>query len=427
MTPLSRALSFAIENPYSDFYRKKYGAKYHAYMRGNFSSIPPLVRDDIDAVPLYERIFVPKEMVHLVRSTSGSSGRRVTGFPMVEEPDLVQFRISIGFTKEEAESARYFSSYFKMNEVFSLLLFSLVGVVHEVELSDVNGGRVTMVDIKYPELTARLAKEAQADAIFIFPSPLLLLAPELTRAGVAGQIKLILLVGERMIESQRLAIVEAFPDARIENIYASTESQGIAAQTCPLFHTKKPNLIHPNNTYLFELLPSSGDESLPLSVGQEGEVVLTTLLPVVFPLIRFRTGDYAVVRQNGLCACGSPAPLVEILGRVELDRIKIPFGGISVAALEEAVRSLPLPVRDFSAVWIENETIPRLAISVYTDEIIPSSFADIVAKALKINSEESYFAIWGKGAVGELTLAREEVSSLEFLRSGKRKRLHIQR
>ena len=59
--------------------------------------------------------------------------------------------------------------------------------------------------------------------------------------------------------------------------------------------------------------PLSGE---PLPPGRPGELVLTTLQREALPLIRYRTGDMAVLTETP-CACGSPLPrLQRVLGRI---------------------------------------------------------------------------------------------------------------
>ncbi len=54
----------------------------------------------------------------------------------------------------------------------------------------------------------------------------------------------------------------------------------------------------------------------PVNIGQEGEVVITTLNRKAMPLIRYRTQDVASILQ-GPCPCGSPLPrLAKIKGRL---------------------------------------------------------------------------------------------------------------
>ncbi|MDG6901775.1 MAG: phenylacetate--CoA ligase family protein [Nitrososphaerota archaeon] len=61
--------------------------------------------------------------------------------------------------------------------------------------------------------------------------------------------------------------------------------------------------------HLMEVL--KGEE--PASPGEEGEVVITTMLNRAMPLIRYRTGDYATLADEEKCECGSYLPRLKFV------------------------------------------------------------------------------------------------------------------
>lgn len=92
--------------------------------------------------------------------------------------------------------------------------------------------------------------------------------------------------------------------------YGSTESAFAGAVECPAcdgLHWQALDLLP-------EVIDPLSGEVLP--PGQPGELVLTTLQREALPLIRYRTGDMAVLTKTP-CACGSPLPrLQRVLGRI---------------------------------------------------------------------------------------------------------------
>ncbi|MBN2044057.1 MAG: hypothetical protein JW757_03475, partial [Anaerolineales bacterium] len=67
------------------------------------------------------------------------------------------------------------------------------------------------------------------------------------------------------------------------------------------------------------------NDSKPVKPGEPGEIVATGLLNFYQPLIRYRTGDIAVLSDES-CNCGSSMPVIqEIIGRLE-DTIVGPDG-----------------------------------------------------------------------------------------------------
>ena len=91
-----------------------------------------------------------------------------------------------------------------------------------------------------------------------------------------------------------------------------------------------------------EIVDFCGDE--PLSPGETGEVVITTLEREAMPLIRYRTGDVACLLP-GPCACGSPLPrLGPVQGRLERcgNRVRVvqmPKGGAQTGTPGQRDRS----------------------------------------------------------------------------------------
>lgn len=93
--------------------------------------------------------------------------------------------------------------------------------------------------------------------------------------------------------------------------YGSTESAFAGAVECPAhdgMHWQALDLLP-------EVLEPCSDRPLP--PGEPGELVLTTLRREALPLIRYRTGDVAVLDDRP-CACGSPLPRLRcVLGRLQ--------------------------------------------------------------------------------------------------------------
>lgn len=91
--------------------------------------------------------------------------------------------------------------------------------------------------------------------------------------------------------------------ARVIELYGSTETMllgtGCAAGNLHL----ETDLVH------CELL----DAGQPVAPGEEGNLVVTTLVLEGSPLVRFDTGDR--VRRRPPCPCGDPRPAIVVLGR----------------------------------------------------------------------------------------------------------------
>lgn len=101
--------------------------------------------------------------------------------------------------------------------------------------------------------------------------------------------------------------------------------------------------------FLFEIVdPASGR---PLAAGEEGEIVVTTLMRRGMPLIRYRTGDLSR-RLPGACACGSVLGRLDRIGPRREGRIDLGGGGwTSIGILDEALLGRA-GLADFSATLV---------------------------------------------------------------------------
>lgn len=416
------ALRFALENPYSAFYRERAVGLYDG---SDLAAFPFLTREDIARTPLSLRTFVPPQMVAFIRATSGTTGRGVVAIPMAEEAALMAHRASLGFRGGHQDPGRYFGSYFMPEDDFALMTFTPMGPVVETYLAVACGHRSVMGDFRDPERTVALARALGIDSLMAFAPIARSLAPAFARAGVSERIRLLVMVGERLQEAHRAELRAAYPNARIVSLYASTESQAAIGCTCERRETDEPNELHLLATFLPELIDPDTAEPVGLTPGARGELVITSMTPLPFPLIRFRTGDYVEVRGTGLCACGSSAPRVEVLGRAQFDRVKVPYGGITVAALEEATSVLPMRVVDFSACFDQRTEPSGLSMTIFSDDALPADARTTIAGALSVSADRTYADLINEGLMRPIAIAvAPSAAAASF---GKRRRLSIER
>ena len=155
--------------------------------------------------------------------------------------------------------------------------------------------------------------------------------------------------------------------------YGSTEmglGGGVDCRAHAGYHLREADLY-------FEIVsPLTGE---PLTQGELGEVVFTTLGRVGMPLIRYRTGDLAHI-QPGPCTCGSPLRrLTRIANRIDSAVALGPSGSTSISALDEVLFAIP-QVNDFTATFVPgspNELHVRIR-APHADQ----SAADNVKRAL---------------------------------------------
>jgi 2-phosphoglycolate phosphatase len=138
----------------------------------------------------------------------------------------------------------------------------------------------------------------QPDVLFGLPVPFLAAARLSAQSGRPRHAPRAVLVSA---DSTPLALASALKEiwgCAVFNHWGMTETGYGGALDCPIHdgaHVRESDL------YLEIVDPFSGT---PVPVGQEGEIVLTTLRRTALPLIRYRTGDLGVL-SDAPCPCGS--------------------------------------------------------------------------------------------------------------------------
>jgi phenylacetate-CoA ligase len=107
-----------------------------------------------------------------------------------------------------------------------------------------------------------------------------------------------------------------------------------------------------------------------MPAGESGEVVFTTLTREAMPLIRYRTGDLSRFAVDP-CPCGSRLRLLEKVRTRLQNRVPLDDDGVvELAALDEALFSLP-DILDFRA-RLEDDTVATLSLHVLSESADPS-------------------------------------------------------
>lgn len=153
-----------------------------------------------------------------------------------------------------------------------------------------------------------------------------------------GHVKTIIVAGEAggSIPAARARLESLWPGARVFDHHGMTEV-GPVSYECPAQY----GLLHViESAYYAEVIDPA--TSRPVSAGQPGELVLTTLGRTGSPLLRYRTGDLVKPMSPQTCRCGSCDLALDggILGRVD-DMIIVRGVNIYPSAVEELIRACP--------------------------------------------------------------------------------------
>jgi len=212
-----------------------------------------------------------------------------------------------------------------------------------------------------PEVLARAVHEYKAHCLVGLPQHILALARHPRADLAAAHLKSVLLCSDYTDPCVREAIAAGL-SCRVHIHYGSTESGLGAAVEC-----KEGQGCHiRENDLFFEIIDPGTGAVLPPDT--EGEIVFTTLTRTGMPLLRYRTGDIGRLNRQR-CSCGSILTrLKDLQGRLE-NSITFPGQGtLTLAALDQALFTLPAITSYEAAVEdppdATPESPPRLALKL---------------------------------------------------------------
>ncbi len=178
--------------------------------------------------------------------------------------------------------------------------------------------------------------DMQSTVLCATSSYALLLAEEIEKRGIKDKIALKkgVIGSERWGEKMRERI-QSILGIELYDIYGLTEIYGPGiGVNCPY-----DKGIHYWDDYFY--LEIVDPQTLkPVPDGEEGEIVITTLVKEGAPLIRFRTHDISRIIPEE-CPCGSGYPMIDIIKGRSDDMIKIHGVNVFPAQIEEVIATFP--------------------------------------------------------------------------------------
>ncbi len=402
-------LRSVLDSSASDFYRRKYGqdARVASVLAGGpWEMLPTLSRADIQGTPVWERLYTGgRRDIEAIRPTSGTSGRGLILVPRLSY-DAGQWRHHFYDDVPMRRLASYSGAQF---------LYDFSTPAHPVDTVQLVPGDGAM--------SAVIIERFDADALAGFPYALTDLAGRLSaerRTAIQG----IQFFGEGTTTLEWEYLKRMFPNAAFYVEYASVELQTPAAASCTHMARAREPYVHPIAPLAHvELLDEAGR---PVTeVGARGELVVTVLRPVMFPLIRYRTGDMArIVRAD--CPCGEQTPLLAVEGRLDADRVRILGGEVQAAEVDRALASMSdeLAGHAFEArvgeVTESDVPLPQLTIvCALRPGISPEVLARRLAARLRVAPDRTWAQGVAEGKYAPLTILNEAPAPV----AGKRVRL----
>ena len=315
---IKSTLEFALENRHSSFYRGKYAPPSldkPEFFRSaeDFFRLPFLTKEELLKTPPFERLFTNPKSVGWAISTSGTSGK---------EP-LITFR------QENTES---FLKYLPKTGKTLRCALVLCLPQNSVGMYRSFSGKIPVFFGNPHQLkeTAAIASRLDIDMIYTAPDILLNFIEAIKSCYDLKKIRLLRFFGSSLSNSHKKIFHQEFPDALLVQGYslnevsrAAFQCESLARKELPIFHVHEDRLF-------FEIIPEKDGV---------GEIVLTHLKPEPSLLIRYQTGDLGEF-IDGKCECGLNFPLIKIVGRKNLDKIKLNGIEFHISSFDDVIKNL---------------------------------------------------------------------------------------
>ena len=185
------------------------------------------------------------------------------------------------------------------------------------------------------EKQLQMMQDLKATVITATSSYALLLAEEINKRGLKDKIYLKKGVfGSERWSNKMRAYIQKELGIELYDIYGLTEIYGPGIG----INCEKESGIHYWDDYVYiEIIDPKTGEVLP--DGEEGEIVITTLVKEGAPLIRFRTHDMSRIIPEK-CACGSQYPRIDIIKGRSDDMFKVHGVNMFPSQVEEILQNI---------------------------------------------------------------------------------------
>ena len=291
----------------------------------DFEKIPFSSKDDLrNAYPLGIQV-PPDEEIVRIHSSSGTTGRPVI-IPYTKK-DVDDWAImfarcyeTAGVTKNDRIQITPGYGLWTAGIGFQAGCEKLGAMAVPMGPGNTDKQLQMMIDLKSTVLTAT-------------SSYALLLAEEINRRGIRDQIHLKkgIFGSERWSDKMR-AYIERELDIDLYDIYGLTEIYGPGIG----INCKGQRAMHYWDDYVYiEIIDSKTGENVP--DGEEGEIVITTLVKEGAPLIRCRAHDISRI-VPGECPCGCKHPRLDVIKGRSDDMFKVHGVNMFPSQVEELLQ-----------------------------------------------------------------------------------------
>lgn len=338
----------------SPFYRKLYGMGVNEPAKNirsikEWQLLPLFSKEHLVDWTLQDRVFRPWSNIDTVLASSGTSGK-----PPVYSP----WTLNNGY----AYRAQYHD--FKKATLSSMPTPHQQATILSQKPFD---SSLVVLDPRRSAASICLAQAAGVDSMLVILHHIPLVAEEMVRMGMNENIRFIEIAGETCSHSSYAYMKKMFPNATITSIYGSTdvETSPIGIPCRPITGEDPLEVYHEGERTHLEIVDIATGKVLPIEPGVEGDLIITAYAgeTATFPLIRYRIGDTVRVVEKKCAEHGAWS--FTVLGRTEMDFLKIPGGILRADEMQRVLRTFGDVVSDrFELHRFERETENGLKVQV---------------------------------------------------------------
>lgn len=327
-TQFERALEVLAIARRSPYYAEKYKDLGTVESEADWLRVPMLSRNDLylNTYPATCKMLTAPLANAIVSSTGGSTGVARTIVLTHNEWDAFCQAQGEAFRRLGVRPDDVVANLFVAGHLWP----SFLGV-HEM-IKHCGGVHLPISSNIGVEEAYKLCRKYQPTVMVSLPTMFVLMADMAKRDGmVFDRLRLIAYAGEQLSREAEAHVRKYLGVQEIKALAYSSADCGIMGYQCAdcgfaTYHA--PSALH-----MMEIV--NPDTLQPVAVGETGEVVITSLLRHMQPIIRYRIGDMATLLGHS-CACGDPNPLFMLAGRTGAD-FKLGGAYISVDVFEKAV------------------------------------------------------------------------------------------
>ncbi|MCF7864984.1 MAG: hypothetical protein K9M11_00565 [Candidatus Pacebacteria bacterium] len=332
---LEALLNRVIESSCSDFYKKNYLIALGQVLLKNknnlsfnnsselvnmFEKLPFLMRQNITSTHPNERLYINRDQIEFISYTSGTTD----GKPLIlywGHVDNYFYDPSLGLDVQNI-----LILHPALNKNFG---HTFVRQCREAKkpLTPI------FADYQNLEQSAVLASATSADTIYTTPTLAEHIADHINKKYDSHKIKLLVLFSETLTSTKRKVLESRYPNAKIANVYASSEIGQILMYPSIDDIQGKIDLMHMQT------------EAVVAAELIDGELILTMEQNKAFPLIRYKTGDFFKIfgqdpeDSKDSARDISTCPILQWDGRMDVDKIRVNGLEIKSEDIEQALSS----------------------------------------------------------------------------------------